>query len=563
MTKIIFNLFLICLTLFVISCEDEKTATLVLLNGKIISVNNNFDIFEAVVCTDDKITFIGSSAEAKKFISENTRVINLKGKTVLPGLIDAQGHMHELGSQLTYLNVSNTESFDEIVEIVKNRVKEIEPGEWILGGRWDQNNWKNTEFPTHELLSTVSPDNPVFLERVDGYAALVNRRAMHIAGIDKNTQTPFGGNIIKNNRGEPTGVLINRAVNLVKNIIPGETDSSFKEKVLRGIDNCLKSGLTSWHEIGASPYEIELYKELVDEGKLKLRSVIFIGKKEDQPIEGDPEKYFLRFKTENYGNYNLAVKGIQLHFDGSVGSRGAALFEPYEDDPLNIGLLRIPPEYIYRVALAGLKMKMIVNTSCIGTRANNLCLNNYERAFREAPVTDHRFRITHAQILLESDITRFTKLNVIPSMQPIHATSDKRFVEKRLGKKRMAGAYAWRSILNTGSIIACGSDFPVESNNPFKGIYAAITRQDEEGNPPDGWYPEQCMTLEEAIRGYTIWAAQSVFQENILGSIEMGKLADFTIIDRDILSINPENIPETKVIFTIIGGKIVFENNEY
>ena len=545
-----------------ISCQTKSNSTLVLLNGKIITVNKNFDIQEAVVCAGDKIIFTGSSEEAKTYIGENTKVIDLKGKVVLPGLSDAQGHMLQLGSQLTYLDISHAKSFNEVVEIVRERVKNCEQGEWILGGRWDENNWKDTDFPSHELLSKVSPDNPVFLDRVDGYAALVNKKAMELSGITKETATPFGGNIIRDKKDQPTGVLINRAMNIVKNIIPVETDSSYKVKILRAVDNCLKVGLTSWQEIGASPYEITLFKDLIDEHKLKMRTVVFLGRKEDPLIKGDLEKYFSKYRMENYGDHHLSVTGIQLHFDGSVGSRGAAMYEPYLDDPQNMGLLRMPPDYVLKVAEAGLKTNMIVNTSCIGTRGNHICLEKYEEALHNYEKGDYRFRITHAQILLPEDISKFAKLKVIPSMQPIHATSDKRFVEKRLGKKRMKGAYAWRSLIDSGSIIACGSDFPVESNNPFKGIYAAVTRQDEEGNPPDGWYPEQCMTIEEAIKGYTIWASYAVFQDNILGSIEIGKLADLTVIDRDLLTINSKDIPATNVIYTIVGGKIVYYSND-
>lgn len=562
MKKMLFTGLNVSLILFFLTfsdCSHQEIASLVLINGKIVTVDSNFSIHTAVAVNNSEIIAIGSNEQISRYVSNSTKVINLQGKTVLPGLIDAQGHMLQLGNELTYLDIHNTQSFKEVIEIVKNRVEVTSPGTWIIGGRWDQNNWENKDFPIHSELSNISPNNPVFLLRVDGYAALVNEKAMQLSGINKRTIPPFGGTIIRDKTNEPTGVVINRAMNLVKNIIPGETDQSFKDKVKKGIKNCLEKGLTSWHEIGISPYNVSLIKELIDDGQLDMRTVAFLGEQEDPVLEIDLENYFTQYRLDNYGDNLLSVKGIQLHFDGALGSRGAALFEPYNDDPDNIGLIRIPPGYIFKMASAALKLNMVLNTSCIGTRGNQICLDEYEKALKKNPVKDHRLRITHAQVLLEKDIERFNELGVIPAMQPIHATSDKGFAEDRIGKERIKGAYAWRSILNTGSIIACGSDFPVETNNPFASMYAAITRKDASGNPETGWYPEQCMTREEVIKGYTIWAAYSVFQEDILGSIEVGKLADFTIIDKDLLSIPPEDLLNIKVFYTIVDGKIKYQ----
>ncbi|MBU1099679.1 MAG: amidohydrolase [Bacteroidetes bacterium] len=544
------------------NCDNREIASLVLTNGKVITVDGNFSIHEAVAVKGSRIISVGSNQDINRYINQSTKVIDLQGKTVLPGLIDTQGHMLQLGNALTYLDIHSTTSYEEIVKIVKERVKITPPGAWIIGGRWDQNKWEIKDFPNHSELSKISPENPVFLLRVDGYAALVNEKAMNLSGISPDTKTPFGGSIIHDKYNNPTGVLINRAMTIVKNIIPGETDQAFKEKVRKGIRNCLKNGLTSWHEIGISPYHVSLIKQLIDDNQLDMRTVTFLGEQEDPVLEVDLENYFAQFKIDNYGDNFLSVKGIQLHFDGALGSRGAALFSPYNDDRDNIGLIRIPPDYIYRMASAALKLKMVLNTSCIGTRGNQLCLDEYEKALKKNPVKDHRLRITHAQVLLEKDIPRFKKLGVIPAMQPIHATSDMGFAEARIGSDRIKGAYAWRSILNTGSKIACGSDFPVETNDPFASMYAAITRKDVSGNPPNGWYSEQCMTLEEVIKGYTIWAAYSVFQDNILGSIEVGKLADFTIINKYLLAIPPEELLDTKVMYTIVGGVIKYSSEQ-
>jgi predicted amidohydrolase YtcJ len=281
-----------------------------------------------------------------------------------------------------------------------------------------------------------------------------------------------------------------------------------------------------------------------------------LGEQEKPELTGDLEAYFQKNRIEQYGNYFLSVRSIKLFFDGALGSRGAAFFQPYADDPGNRGLLRITPEYITRVARAALKVGMGVNTHCIGIRGNRLCLDAYEIALKEIPTKDHRFRIEHSQVVRQEDVKKFAALGVIPSMQPTHCTSDMYFVEDRIGKQRAEGAYAWQWFLEAGMVIPCGSDFPVESNNPLFGIYAAVTRQDVKGWPEGGWFPQHRMTIKEAIKGFTIWAAYGAFQEDVLGSIEKGKLADFTVLDRDILEIEAKEIPKTKVLYTIVGGKI-------
>jgi predicted amidohydrolase YtcJ len=299
---------------------------------------------------------------------------------------------------------------------------------------------------------------------------------------------------------------------------------------------------------------------MYDEGLINLRVYAMLGEQEEPVLDvNDLAAYFLKNKVTNYKNHHFSVQSIKLFFDGALGSRGAAFFEPYEDDPTYRGLLRIPPEYITKVAEAALQVDMGVNTHCIGIRGNRLCLDAYEKALLQNPQNDHRFRIEHAQIVRQEDIDKFAELGVIPAMQPTHCTSDMIYVKDRVGETRAQGAYAWRSFINAGLKIPCGSDFPVESNNPLLGIYAAVTRQDADGNPPGGWFPEQRMAIEEAIKGFTIWAAYGAFQEDILGSIEVGKLADFTVLDKDILKVEPKEMLTTKVLYTIIGGKICYK----
>jgi predicted amidohydrolase YtcJ len=539
-----------------VSCGKPGPADLVLSGGKIATVDENFSIQQAVAVRGKKIVFVGSNEEVQDYIYPNTTVIDCQEKLVLPGLIDAHAHLHSLGEELTYLNVTGTKSFEEIIDRVAQRVKTSKPGEWIIGGRWDQNDWEETSFPVHDALSAVSPDNPVYLTRIDGNAAFANAKALEIAGITKETPDPYGGIIIRKENGEPTGVLVNRGMNGVLVKIPENTDQQFKEKFLKAVNACLRVGLTGVHEAGVGPRAIALYKELIDSNQLKLRVYAMLGEETDLPQDIDLVEYFRENRIDEYGDYLLSVKSIKLFFDGALGSRGAAFFEPYSDDPSNSGLLRIPTDYIYAVSKAALEAGMGVNTHCIGIRGNSLCLDAYERALKENPKEDHRFRIEHAQIVRSEDVERFASLGVIPAMQPTHCTSDMYFVVDRLGDKRAQGAYAWRWFIDAGLKIPCGSDFPVESTNPLLGIYAAVTRQDSAGWPEGGWYPSQRMTIEEAIKGFTIWAAYGAFQEDVLGSIETGKYADFTILDKDILQSDTREILTTKAVCTIVAGKI-------
>ncbi|MFC1514058.1 amidohydrolase [candidate division KSB1 bacterium] len=560
----IFSVVLLLIAILTLSCGGMMTADMVLLNGKVATVDENFSIQEAVAVKDNKIVFVGSNNDAAVYIGDKTEVIELDGELVLPGLIDGHAHMHNLGEELMNLDIYGTTSFQQIVDKVAERVKTAEPGEWIIGGRWDQNNWDVKQFPEHDALSKVSPDNPVYLRRVDGNSAFVNKKALEIAGITKDTPDPFGGVIHRKSNGEASGVLINKAMNLVKDKFPEETEEQYREKLLKAVESCLSVGLTGWHEAGVSPWEIGIYKNLIDEDKLHMRAYAMLGEQEASLLDGDAAQiaeYFKENRIEEYGGYILSVKSIKLFFDGALGSRGAAFFEPYSDDPDNIGLLRVTPEYIYTISKAALMADMGVNTHCIGIRGNRLCLDAYEKAFIELPRDDHRFRIEHSQIVRDEDIAKFAELGIIPAMQPTHCTSDMRMVPDRVGNERAKGAYAWRSFMDAGMVIPCGSDFPVESNNPMLGIYAAITRQDVSGSPEGGWFPDQRMTIEEAIKGFTIWAAYGAFQEDVLGSIEVDKLADLTVLDTDILTAEPEKILTTKALYTIVGGEVKYKQN--
>ncbi len=543
------------------ACQKREPADLVVLNGRVATVDEAFSIREAVAVREDTIVFVGSSADALAYCGDGTRVIDASGLLALPGLIDSHAHLHDLGDELAYLNITGTGSYAEIIEKVVERLKAAKSGEWIVGGRWDQNDWEDTRFPEHDQLSSLSPDNPVYLTRVDGNAAFANHKALEIAGINKDTPQPEGGVIHRKPNGEPTGVLINRAMNLVKRHIPSATETQKRSRFMEAVERCLAVGLTGVHEAGVGPGEIALYKQLIDSGDLPLRIYAMLGEQEVPTLEGELVPYFQKHRIEQYGGNLLSVRSIKLYFDGALGSRGAAFFEPYADDPGNTGLLRITPAYITRVARAALQAGMGVNTHCIGIRGNRLCLDAYADALAGHSAKDHRFRIEHAQIVRPEDVQRFVELGVIPAMQPTHCTSDMGFVQERVGEERAAGAYAWRWFLDAGLIIPGGSDFPVESPDPLLGLYAAVTRKSPGGQPPGGWNSEQCMTIEEAVRSFTIWAAYAAFQEHILGSIEPGKLADFTIFDRDFLAGDAEDILNSHVVYTVVGGKIRYQND--
>ena len=558
--------FIAVMTIVFSQCAQfSPSATLILKNGIIVTVDEAFSVHEAVAVRKDRIIRVGSNDDLARLESAGIRVIDLQGALVLPGLIDSHAHIYSLGEELSIVNISGAASFAEVVERVAVKVGQVQSGEWIFGGRWDHTMWRSADFPVHDALSRVSPDNPVYLRRVDGNSALVNAKALSLAGITKSTPEPFGGSIIRKRNGEPTGVLINRAMNLVKDLFPEETVTQYKTKVIAALKRCERVGLTSIHEAGIGPAEIESYKQLIDNDQIDVRIYAMLGEQEVPVLEMDDEEmteYFKKHRLDNYSTHRLSVRSIKLFFDGALGSRGAAFYHPYTDDASNRGLLRITPEYITRVSRAALNAGMGVNTHCIGTRGNGLCLDAYQKAFDENSLADHRFRIEHAQIVRNDEFSRFKDLGVIPAMQPTHCTSDMRFVEERVGRSRAEGAYAWRSFIEAGMMIPCGSDFPVESNNPLLGIYAAITRQDTTGYPSGGWFPEQRMTVEEAIKGFTIWSAYAAFQEDDLGSIQQGKLADFTVLDHNILECPPSEILKTRVTHTIIGGKIVYQRGK-
>lgn len=540
--------------------DSQEVADLVLRNGKIVTMNPAQPEARALAIKGDRILAVGSDEQVQKLIGRSTRVIDLRGKLVVPGLIESHAHMLGIGQAKLMLDLVGTTSEEEIARMVAARAKKAKPGEWILGRGWDQNDWPNKRFPTFESLTKAAPNNPVYLTRIDGHAGWANKRAMELAGITRETKDPHGGRLIRDAEGRPTGVFIDRAQGLITRHIPPLRREQKKRALELAMRECVAVGLTSFHDAGVDREVIELYKELLREGKLPLRLYVMLAGSDQRLLD----EYFARGPEIGLGDHRLTIRAIKLIADGALGSRGAALLEDYADDPGNRGLLMLSEDQIFRIAHLALRHGFQVCTHAIGDRANRIVLNAYERAFRANPsVKDHRFRIEHAQILDEADIPRFARMGVIASMQATHCTSDMPWVHDRIGKKRAReGAYVWQKLLKTGARIANGSDAPVESINPLWGIYAAITRQDHQGNPPGGWYPDQRMTREQALRSFTLDAAYAAFEEDIKGSLEKGKLADMVVLSKDIMTIPAREILKTRVVMTIIGGKIVYQQGK-
>lgn len=511
---------------------------------------------EALATAGERIAAIGARSDVLRLRRPHTRIVDLDGKTVLPGLIDAHGHFAALGGYgLGQIDLGFARSYDEVIATITERVKESKPGEWIVGGRWDHESWPERRLPTHERLSAISPENPVWLTRVDGHAGLANAAAMKIAGVTRESSSPVGGEILKNAAGEPTGVFIDNAEELIAKHIPGSRHST-ADLLLKAQEMCLSVGLTGIHDAGVTPADLEAYRELVADGKLRIRVYAMVA--------GEYAIAYFKERGVEIGDH-LTVRAAKLYADGALGSRGAWLLEPYSDRPTDadglpyVGLNLMKSEFLRLVAEDGLRQGYQVCTHAIGDRGNRAALDAYALALSRRPTDNHRYRIEHAQILALEDVPRFKQLAVIPSMQPTHCTSDMRWVYDRVGRARARGAYAWASLRKTGVPIPGGSDFPIESHNPFLGLYAAVTRRNLDGLPPGGWQPDECMTRAEALRSFTYDAAYAAFEEDLKGTLEPGKLADFIVIDRDVLTCPEREMADVRVLRTVIGGETVYQ----
>ena len=533
---------------------QQQPADLIVTNARIYTVDESHPLADAMAVRGGKVQFVGSTRAAMALRGASTRVIDLNGRTVIPGMVDAHGHVDNLGLALRTVDLTGTSSYDEVIARVAARAKTMQPGQWIIGRGWDQNDWGDTRFPTHEKLTAAVPNNPVYLTRVDGHAGLANASALKAANITAQTRDPDGGHIERTANGSPAGVFIDNAQGLLRRVVPQPTRDEVKSEVQAAIAEAQKWGLTGVHDAGASSQVLDIYEELGKAGQLNFRMYAMIS--DDSTTLA---KWFARGPLVGGYDNTLWIRSIKLYIDGALGSRGAALLDPYADMANTNGLLVSKPEHIGEVAARALKTGFQINTHAIGDRGNRIVLDEYEKALKTTPVADHRFRVEHAQIISPDDIPRFAELGVIPSMQASHQTSDMYWAGTRLGSTRLLGAYAWRSLLNNGSIIPNGSDFPVEQVNPLISFHAAFSRQDARDWPPNGWYPEQKMTRDEALRSITLWPAYAAFQESVMGSLSPGKLADFVVLDQDIMRVAPEQVLRTQVLATYVGGKAVYE----
>ncbi len=534
----------------------QTPADLIVVNALVYTSDEARPVAEGMAVRDGRIVFVGSSREARALAGANTRVVNLDGRTVIPGMVDAHAHFSGLAQKLRMVDLVGVTSYDELIRRVAERAATVPKGTWVEGRGWDQNMWADGQWPTHEKLSAAVPDHPVSLIRVDGHAALVNAAAMREANITSATVDPMGGRLLRGDNNQPTGVLVDNAETLVTRVIPPVGKDDTRKALLEAQAAMHSLGLTGVHDAGAGRAMIDLYEEMAQAGEIDLRLYAMIS-----DDSSDIAHYFNVGPRSSLYNSRLWVRSIKLYSDGALGSRGAALLEDYSDEPGTNGLLVSPPAHIQDVAERALQRGFQVNSHSIGDRGNRVVLDAYEKALNKHPLADHRFRIEHAQIIHYADIPRFAQLGVIPSMQASHQTSDMYWAGKRLGQERLLGAYAWRSLINTGVIIPNGSDFPVEYVNPLISFHASIARQDANNYPAGGWYPEQRMTRDEALKSMTIWPAYSAFQEKELGSLSVGKHADFVVLDQDIMRVAPELVLNTRVLSTWVGGKAVFERS--
>jgi predicted amidohydrolase YtcJ len=542
-----------------------QKADLLLLNANVITMDPTRPNAQAIAIQGDRIAWVGSNEEARRLFAGAARVVDLHGATVLPGLIDAHVHLLEFGKSLLRLNLKDVSDETEAVARVKQRVATAAPNEWILGWGWDEGKWAS-HYPSNQALSDISPNNPVYLVGLHSFAAWANKKALQLAGVTKGTKDPENGKILRDEKtGEPTGILLNRAQALVEKHIPPMTLEQTKKAIELAAGECVRNGLTSVHDARVSPIMLQAFRELIREGRMPLR-VYAILDGADRALVDE----WLKRGPEIDPQHRLTIRSFKLFADGALGSRGAALLQPYSDAPQTKGVVTTPEKDVYELTRRSLERGFQVCTHAIGDAANRMVLDAYARALEELPVGRNlagpaslkartRLRIEHAQVLAPEDIPRFAELGVIPSMQPTHCTSDMAWAEKRVGPERIKGAYAWRSLLATGVHLPLSSDFPGETLNPFYGIYAAITRQDPNGNPPRGWYPDQRLTLPEALRGYTVEAAYAEFEEEVKGSIEKGKLADFTVVSQDITLLAPKEILVLHVLKTFVDGKLVYD----
>ncbi len=519
------------------------------VNGYTLDASRELRQFSAIQFTDDRVDQIFTSDD--ELPEQVDALIDGRNQTLIPGLIDAHGHVLSYGLSLLRVDLVGTETEQEAVQRVADFLEDNSQLEWVQGRGWNQVLWDSNEFPTATSLDAVIADKPVWLSRVDGHAGWANSAAIALAEVDSRTEDPDGGQILRDEDGNPTGVFVDNAMALIRSQIPLSSLEEQKLALKTAMQELAKEGLTSVHDAGVGSSSVEAYKQLLEDGPLPIRV--------NAMLSANDSFYERRLAEGRYRSDDdtFTMNSVKIAADGALGSRGAALIDDYSDLPGHKGLLLHNPERLEYFMRAAMNAGFQVNTHAIGDNANKVVLDNYEQLIEETDSRDRRHRVEHAQILSFEDILRFAELGVIPSMQATHATSDKNMAQDRLGEVRVQGAYAWRKLIDAGALIANGSDFPVESPNPFFGLHAAITRQDKSNQPPGGWFPEEKMTMIEAFASFTIDAAYSGHQENLLGTLEPGKKADFIVLDRDIFSIPRSEIWQTQVEQTWVNGQRV------
>ena len=539
------------------ACSSSSTAgnpDLIVTAQHIYTADSTHPTVEAFAVRDGRFVFVGGRDSALAMRGPATRVLDLGEGVVLPGLADAHAHLVDLGFSLQSVDLRGVDSYDEVVRRVAERAKAVPADRWISGYGWDQNRWPGKRFPTSAALDSAVPDHPVLLDRIDGHAVLANRAAMDAAGISAKVRDPDGGRIERLPGGAPSGVFVDNAMALVRRAVPAPTGDEIRSALIAAAHDVNRWGLVSIQDMGEPASNIEQIEALARDGKLPVRTYVMVA-----DDSADLAHYFARGPQSALYGGHVWIRGIKLYADGALGSRGAALLAPYADDPGNRGLLVSSEQHLEQRTEDALRHGFQVSTHAIGDRGNRNALDAYEAALTAVPTSDARLRVEHAQVLSPADIPRFAKLGVIPSMQASHQTSDMRWAEDRLGPERVKGAYAWRSLLETGVIVPNGTDFPVEQVNPFITFQSAVTRQDSTGYPAGGWYPDQRMTRDEALKSMTIWPAHAAFQDSVMGSITTGKYADFTVLSQDIMTVPAEQIIRTDVVATYLGGHPVYQ----
>ena len=552
----------ILLAILFTSCSENqscKSADVVLINSTIYTLNDSAPNAQAVAFLGDTLVFVGSNALSKEYQCNDAKVIDLKGSYVYPGFVDSHAHLKGIGHRENSLNLQGIDSLKEMLTTVEIFSNGIQPGEWVVGRGWIEKVWPEKRFPTRYELDRFSSDKPVILERADGHAVVVNSLALELAGISSESNDPHGGRIEKDKNGEPTGMLIDKATSLVEKLIPKTTKQEDKRDLKAGIDRNVSLGWTQVQIAGGTFSDIEILEEIKEEGNLLQRVYFAVS-------AGEPAETLLRLGPKLDPEHMLTVRGIKLYADGALGSRGAALLEKYEDQD-TIGLLIFTKEETLPVLEEALKKGIQIQTHAIGDKGNRITLDWYQEAFNsivdeERKVNDPRWRIEHSQIITKEDQIRFRDMEIIASMQPSHAIGDLHFAPSRLGMQRVGNGYVWRNLIDLGVVVAGGSDAPVEIGDPRIEFYAAVARKDLDGFYDKGWHLEQAVTREEALKMFTIWPAFAAFQEDINGTIEVGKLADLTIFSKDIMKVPEEEILEAQVVMTIVNGKIVFEGKK-